>query len=397
MINGEKKISRPYRWGIVGGGRTSQVGYKHRMGALMDNVNFKLTAAAFDIDYDRCVDFGKNLNMDESRLYPDYKTMFAEEAKREDGIEAVDVATPNFQHFEVTKAALEAGLHVICEKPLFFELEEAEEIKKLAKEKDRIVCVNYCYSGYPILKQMRAMVQNGTIGDVTMVDLRYAHGFGCDPTGDVKSEGQKWRVDPKKAGKGFVLGDLSTHTFYLSEMICPDLKVKEILCDRQSFVGSRYPLEDNAYVLMRYENGAVGRHWTSAVNAGDLSAQHIRIVGTKASLEWCESECDQLHYEVQGMPNQILTRGMPYLDELAKEDERLGALHYEGLIESWANCYTRFAMAMDAKDRGDQEALDKIIYPDLQAGIDGVKWVNACAKSADNGAKWVNFESGELA
>lgn len=397
MINGERKIARPYRWGIVGGGRTSQVGYKHRMGALMDNVNFQLCAAAFDIDYDRCVDFGKNLNMDTSRCYPDYKTMFEEEAKREDGIEAVDVATPNFQHFEVTKAALEAGLHVICEKPLFFELEEAEIIRNLAKEKNRAVCVTYCYSGYPILKQMRSMVQSGALGEITMVDLRYAHGFGCDPEGDVKSEGQKWRVDPAKVGKGFVLGDLSTHTFYMSQMICPDLKLKEVLCDRQSFVGSRFPLEDNAYVLMRYENGAVGRHWTSAVNAGDLSAQHIRIVGTRASLEWCESECDKLHYEVQGQANQILTRGMPYLSDLAKEDERLGALHYEGLIESWANCYTRFAMVMDAMDRGDQETLDQIIYPDIQAGIDGVKWIIACVKSADNNSRWVNFETGELA
>ena len=119
MINGEKKIARPFRWGIVGGGRTSQVGYKHRLGALMDNTNFELVAAAFDIDPERCVDFGKELNMDPARCYPDYKTLFAEEAKREDGIEVVDVATPNFQHYEVTKAALEAGLHVICEKPLF--------------------------------------------------------------------------------------------------------------------------------------------------------------------------------------------------------------------------------------------------------------------------------------
>ena len=129
MINGEKKIARPFRWGIVGGGRTSQVGYKHRLGALMDNTNFELVAAAFDIDPERCVDFGRELNMDPARCYPDYKTLFAEEAKREDGIEVVDVATPNFQHYEVTKAALEAGLHVICEKPLFFEREQGEEIK----------------------------------------------------------------------------------------------------------------------------------------------------------------------------------------------------------------------------------------------------------------------------
>ena len=239
MFIGEKKIDRPFRWGIVGGGRTSGVGYKHRLGAMRDNTSFVLKAAAFDLDFARCVDFGKNLNMDEERLYPDYKTMFAEEAKREDGIEAVDIATPNFQHFEVCKAALEAGLHVICEKPLFFKVEEGEEIKKLAEEKGKIVCVTYGFSGFDLLSQMRSMVLNGDIGEVTMVDLRYAHGFACDPTGDKQAEGQKWRVDPAKSGPSFVLGDLSTHTFYMSELICPQLKLKQLLCDRQSFIKSR--------------------------------------------------------------------------------------------------------------------------------------------------------------
>lgn len=391
MINGEKKIARPFRWGIVGGGRTSQVGYKHRLGALMDNVNFELVAGAFDIDADRCVDFGKGLNLDPSRCYPDYKTMFEEEAKREDGVEAVDVATPNFAHYEVTKAALEAGLHVICEKPLFFEVEQGEEIKKLAEEKNLIVCVTYGFSGFPMLKQMRAMVQNGDLGKINMVELRYTHGFGCDAEADVKAEGQKWRVDPSKVGRAFVLGDLSTHTFYMSQLICPDLKLKEVLCDRQAFVGSRYPLEDNAYVMMRYEGGAVGRMWCSCVNAGDMSSQHIRIVGSKASLEWNDYECDKLIFEEQGKPAQTLIRGMDYLDDLAKEDERLGALHFEGLPESWANLYTRFAVVMDAKNRGDEETIKNTIYPGIDDGIDGIKWINACAESADNGAVWTKF------
>ena len=392
MFIGEKKIARPFRWSIVGGGRTSGVGYKHRLGAMRDNTSFVLKAAAFDLDFARCVDFGKNLNMDEERLYPDYKTMFAEETKREDGIEAVDIATPNFQHFEVCKAALEAGLHVICEKPLFFKVEEGEEIKKLAEEKGKIVCVTYGFSGFELLQQMRAMIKNGDIGKVNMIDLRYAHGFGCDAEADVKAEGQKWRVDPAKVGRSFVLGDLSTHTYYMSELICPDEKLKQVLCDRQAFVGSRYPLEDNAYVLMRYESGAVGRMWASAVNAGDMSSQHIRIVGSKASLEWNDMHPDELHYQVQGEPEQILYRSMGYLAPEALEDERLGALHYTGLIDSWSNLYKRFAIAMDAKDRGDEETLKNLVYPDLEHGIEGIKWINACAESADKGAVWVDVK-----
>ena len=392
MYIGEKQIERPFRWGIVGGGRTSQVGYKHRLGAMRDNVSFTLTAAAFDIDPERGKDFGKALGMDESRLYPDYKTMFAAESARPDGIEVVDIATPNFQHYEVCKAALESGLHVICEKPLFFKVEEGEELRKLAAEKKRFVGVCYGFSGFDMLYQMRHMILNGDIGDVTIVDLRYAHGFACDPRGDKEAEGQRWRVDPAKSGPSFVLGDLSTHTFYMSEMICPQLKLKQVLCDRQSFIKSRAPLEDNAFVLMRYESGAVGRMWASAVNAGDMSSQHIRVVGTKASLEWNDSRPDILLYQVQGEPVRTLYRGMGYLCADAQEYERIGALHYTGLIDSWTNIYSRFAVAIDATNRGDKETLDKLVLPTIDGGIDGIRWVTRCVESADKGGVWVDFQ-----
>ena len=164
--------------------------------------------------------------------------------------------------------------------------------------------MTYGFSGFELLLQMRAMIERGDIGKVNMIDLRYAHGFGCDPTADVKAEGQKWRVDPKKVGRAFVLGDLSTHTYYMSQLICPNEKLKQVLCDRQAFVGSRYPLEDNAYCLMRYESGAVGRMWASAVNAGDHSSQTIRIVGSKASLEWNDMHPDELRYQVQASPSR---------------------------------------------------------------------------------------------
>lgn len=392
MLIGEKKIARPLRWGMVGGGRTANVGYKHRLGGLRDNTAFQLVAGAFDIDADRGRDFGVNIGVAADRCYPDYKTLFAEEAKRADGIEVVTVATPNKTHYEITKAALEAGLHVICEKPLFFEVEQGLEIKALAESKNLIVGVTYGFSGHPLLLQMRQMVQNGDIGEVRMLELRYTHGFAATETGDKVSEGQKWRVDPKIAGPSFVLGDLSTHTFYMSELICPDLKLKKLLCDRQSFIPSRAPLEDNAYVLMHYENGVVGRLWTSAVNAGCMDGHRIRIIGSKASIEWSDNQPNELLYEVQGAPIQKMIRAMSYLYDECNEYERLGALHAEGLPESWSNIYLKFAIAIDAKMRGDEETLKNLIYPDIDAGINGIRWVTACVKSADAGAAWVNFE-----
>ncbi|MFC7392764.1 Gfo/Idh/MocA family protein [Scopulibacillus cellulosilyticus] len=392
MLNGEKKISRPLRWAMVGGGRSSQVGYKHRTGALRDNTAFQLVAGAFDIDADRGKDFGVNLGVAEDRLYPDYQTMFSEEAKREDGIEAVSIATPNGTHYEICKAALEAGLHVICEKPLFFTSDEVREVKALAEEKGKIVGVTYGFSGNQMLLQMRAMIEQGKIGEIRVVDLQYTHGFSCNDEADKTSEAQKWRVDPKVAGPSFVLGDLSTHTYYMSQLIMPHMKIKELLCDRQSFVGSRAPLEDNAHILMHYENGAVGTMWTSSINAGCMDGHRIRIVGSKASLEWWDSKPNELTYEVQGEPVQTLIRGMSYLDDSCNTDERLAALHQEGLSDAWANIYLKFAIAMDAKNRGDEETLKNLVYPDIDAGLEGVRWIENCVRSADKGAVWVNFE-----
>lgn len=392
MLNGEKSISRPLRWAMIGGGRLSQVGYKHRSGALRDNTAFQLVAAAFDVDATRGREFGINLGLPAERCYETYGQLLSEEAKREDGVEVVTVATPNGTHFEITRAALNAGIHVICEKPLFFTSAEAQKIKALAEEKGLIVGVTYGFSGHPLLMQMRAMIAKGEIGDVRMVELQYTHGFSATDNADKFSDAQKWRVDPKIAGPSFVLGDISTHTFYISQLVLPDLKIKSLLCDRQSFIPSRAPLEDNAMVLMHYENGAVGRMWASAINAGSMDSQSIRVIGSRASLEWSDYNPGELKFEVQGQPNQMLHHGMPYLDESALADERLGALHTEGLAESWANNYLKFAIAISATQRGDSKTLEALVYPDINAGAEGVRWIENCVRSADSGSGWVNYE-----
>lgn len=391
MLNGERKIPRPLRWAMIGGGRLSQVGYKHRSGALRDNTAYQLMACAFDIDAARGRDFGVNLGVAAERCYDDYQQLLAEEAKRADGIEVVTIATPNGTHYEITKAALNAGIHVICEKPLFFTTAEAREIKALAAAKGLIVGVTYGFSGHPLLMQMRAMIARGDIGDVRMVELQYTHGFSANDSADKFSEAQKWRVDPKISGPTFVLGDISTHTFYISQLVLPDLHIKSLLCDRQSFIPSRAPLEDNAMVLMHYEGGAVGRMWASSINAGSMDSQFIRVIGSQASLEWNDYNPGELKYEIQGKPTQMMHHGMPYLDESALADERLGALHTEGLAESWANIYLKFAIAISARQRGDQQTLDTLIYPDIDAGLEGVRWIENCVRSADNGSTWVNY------
>lgn len=388
MINGEQEVQAPVRWAMVGGGRGSQIGYIHRSAALRDR-NFQLVAGAFDIDSERGKDFGVKLNVAFDRCYPDYSTMFQEEAKRKDGIQAVSIATPNSTHYEISKAALNAGLHVVCEKPLCFTTEQAKELESLSKIKNRVIGVAYGYSGHQAIEQARQMIAHGDLGEIRIINMQFAHGFHSEA---VESENSsiKWRVDPSIVGSSYVLGDLGTHPLYLSEVLLPKMKIKKLLCTRQSFVKSRAPLEDNAYTLMEYENGAVGTVWSSAVNAGAMHDLKIRVIGSRASIEWWDEHPNQLRYEVQGQPKQILDRGMDYLYPQALTEDRIGTGHAEGLFESWSNLYNRFALAMAAVDRG--ESLDDIWFPGIEAGVEGVRWVENCVRSADNGAIWVEYQ-----
>lgn len=389
MINGSKRIARPLRWAMVGGGVNSQIGYIHRSAALRDQ-NFVLVAGAFDIDPARGQAFGETLGVAPERCYVDYQSLIAGEAGRADGVEAISVATPNGTHFAITKAALEAGLHVVCEKPLCFTLAEAETLREIAQAHNRIVGVTYGYAGHQLIEQAREMIAAGQLGEIRMVHMQFAHGFHSAPV-EAQSEATKWRVDPRLAGPSYVLGDVGTHPLYIAETMLPELKIKRLQCNRQSFVKSRAPLEDNAYTLMEYEGGAMGWVWSSAVNAGSMHGQKVRVIGSLASLEWWDERPNQLSFEVQGQPAQVLERGMGYLHANALLDDRIGAGHPEGLFEAWSNLYYRFALAMDAANRGDAAALAQLRYPDIHAGVEGVRWVERCVESADRGGVWIDY------
>lgn len=387
MISGEKIIDRPIRWGMVGGGRSGQIGYLHRSSALRDS-NFQLLAGALDIDPDACLDFGVKLGLDEKRCYASYKEMFSQEAKLENGIEAVSIATPNGTHYEICKAAICSGLHVICEKPLCFTIREAEDLERLASKHNRVVGTMYGYAGFQTIEQARQMIAKGDLGDIRLVNMQFAHGFHCEAVEEY-NESLKWRVDPRVSGPSYVLGDLGTHPIYLSSVMLPHMSIKRLLCSRQSFVKTRAPLEDNAFTMMEYDNGAVGTLWCSGVNAGSMHSQKIRVIGSKASLEWWDEYPNQLRYEVQGRPVQVLERGMSYLYPEALAEDRISGGHPEGLFEAWSNLYARFALAIDASSKG--ETFEGL-YPGIEAGVEGVRWVENCVRSADQGAVWVDYQ-----
>lgn len=387
MIYGEKMVEEPIRWAMVGGGFGSQIGYIHRSAAIRDFA-FDLVAGAFDIDAVRGRDFGVKLHVAPERCYADYRTMFAAEAGRQDGIQAVSIATPNFTHFDICKAALEAGLHVVCEKPMCFTVAEALELERLAKAKNKIVGVTYGYSGHQVIEQARQMIAAGELGPIRIANMQFSHGFHNIAV-EQNTPSTKWRVDPKFAGPSYVLGDVGTHPLYISEVMLPELRIKKLMCARQSFVASRAPLEDNAFTIMEYEGGAVGTVWSSAVNAGSMHGQKIRVIGEKASIEWWDERPNQLLFEVQNEPSRVLERGMGYLAPEALRDDRIGGGHPEGLFEAWSNIYRKFAMAITRMDQG--QPID-FWYPDVHAGVEGVRWVENCVRSADAGGIWVDYQ-----
>jgi predicted dehydrogenase len=389
MIHGDRLTKSTLRWGMVGGGKGSQIGYIHRSAATRDRY-FELVAGAFDLDPARGRAFGEELGLDPSRCYPTYVEMFTAESARADGIRAVSIATPNNTHYAITKAALEAGIHVVCEKPLTFTTAEALELQALAAARGLIVGVTYGYSGHQMIEEAARLVAEGVLGEIRLVNLQFAHGFHNEAV-ELANPATRWRVDPKFAGPSYVLGDIGTHPLYLSEVICPGLKIKRLLCARQSFIASRAPLEDNAMTLMEYEGGAFGTVWSSAINAGSMHGQKVRIVGARASLEWWDEQPNQLRLEVQGEPVRILERGMGYLNPASLADDRIGGGHPEGLFEAWANLYYRFALAMEAQDAGTPERVAGLRYPGIEAGVEGVRWVENCVRSADQGGVWVDY------
>lgn len=391
MINGAKVLDHAIRWAMVGGGKGSQIGYIHRSAALRDG-NFQLVAGAFDIDPQRGMDFAAELGVEPDRCYPDYKSMFAAEAQRKDGIEAVSIATPNGMHYEVCKAALNAGLHVVCEKPLCFTSAEAEELAALAREKKRVVGVTYGYSGHQMIQQARQMIKRGDLGQIRVINMSFAFG-GYNYKIEETNPAAKWRFDPSKAGPSFALGDVGTHPLFLLEAMIPDMKIRNLMCTKRSFVEGRQ-LEDNAFVIMNLEGTESVQKdaqiycWASSINCGARHDHVIRVVGSRASLEWDDERPNQMTYEIEGEPRRILERGAGYLYPEAKVEDRIGGGHAEGLFEAWANLYRRFAIAMDNADHSEY---GDFWYPDVNAGAMGVKWIEKCVESAENGSAWVDF------
>jgi predicted dehydrogenase len=365
-------------WGMIGGGEGSQIGPAHRLGALADG-HFAMVAGALDHRPDAGRDYAQRLGISPDRAYGDWTEMLAGERNRPDRVDLVTVATPNSTHFQITKAFLEAGFHVLCEKPMTMTVEEGEEIVRVAEATGRICAVNYCYSAYPMIRQARAMVRAGELGRVRLVVTSFSHGHHGDAT-DADNPRVRWRYDPAMAGVSGQFADCGIHALHMASFICDD-EVTTLSADFASTIASRQ-LEDDAMVNFRTSRGTVGRLWTSSVAIGRQHGFDIQVFGETGGLRWASEQPNQLIYTPVGGRTQIMEKGEAGLSDEAKRLSRVAIAHPEGFPMAVANIYCDLADAI----RG--EVRDGL--PRAPAGLRSMAAVHAAVASAKAQGAWVD-------
>jgi predicted dehydrogenase len=382
------KGSGKIRLGMVGGGQGAFIGAVHRLAARMDD-HYEFVAGALSSDAARSKASGEELGLAADRIYTDFREMAKAEAKRKDGIEVVSIVTPNHMHFPAAEAFIEAGIHVVCDKPLSLNLKEALALEKhLTKNKNVIFALTHNYSGYPMIRHARAMVAAGELGDIRVVQGEYPQDW---LTTDLEKSGQKqaaWRTDPSKTGAGGCVGDIGTHTYQLGCFVS-GLKLDELSADLTTFVKGRR-VDDNVHVMMRYKGGAKGMIWASQVAPGHENGLKIRVYGTKGGLEWVQADPNYLWYTPFGEPKRLITRGGAGSNAAAARVTRVPPGHPEGYLEGFANIYTEVARAIKAKRAGKKPDKD-VQFPGIEDGVAGMAFIEACVKSSAKNGKWTKI------
>lgn len=379
--------AKPIRLGMVGGGQGAFIGAVHRMAARLDG-HYEFCAGALSSDPERAVTSARELGLAEDRSYASYTDMIAGEAVRDDGVEVIAVVTPNHMHFPVAKACLESGFHVICDKPMTLTVDEARDLRRVAEASGRILAVTYNYSGYPMIRQARQMIERGALGQIRVVQGEYAQGWLSE---NLEESGQKqaaWRTDPAKAGAGGCIGDIGTHIYHLMAFVT-GLEADAICADLATFVGQR-KLDDNAHLLLRFKGGAKGMIWASQVAVGCDNGLQLRVFGDKGGIVWRQEHPNELMFAPLHDAPRRITRGGHGAGEAAARVTRIPAGHPEGYVEGFANIYTEIAAAIRAVRDGRQPDA-AVMYPTATDGEKGVAFIDAAVRSSAAGASWVEI------
>ncbi len=385
----EGRSDQRIRLGMVGGGEGAFIGAVHRIAARLDD-HYELVAGALSASPEKARRSGQALGLSPERIYDDYQTMAKAEAARPDGIEAVAIVTPNHVHAGPTLTFLQAGVHVICDKPLALNLAEGRAMQAAAAKAGRVFALTHNYTGYPLVRAMREMARGGALGQIRLVQVEYPQEWLSEPVEATGHKQAEWRVDPARSGAGGALGDIGTHAYNLADFVT-GIEVTELAADLSSF-GAGRQLDDNVNILLRYANGARGMLWASQVAPGHENGLRLRVYGAKGSLDWVQANPNYLMYAPLGEPTRILTRGGPGPGSGASAARvtRVPAGHPEGYLEGFANLYFDAALAIKAARRGEAAPAD-CLFPTIEDGVKGLVFVEAAVRSSRANGAWTRL------
>jgi len=383
-------MSRKIRMGMIGGGRGAFIGNVHRMAAALDG-QIELVCGAFSSDPQKSVESGKDLFLDPKRVYRNYETMITEESKldSETRMDFVSVVTPNHMHYAPAKMAIENGFHVVCDKPLCYDLNEAYSLQESINKSGLLFALTHNYTGYPMVKQARQMILNEELGKVRKVNVEYTQGWLSTFLENTNQKQASWRTDPDKSGVAGAIGDIGTHAENLVEYIS-GLKIQELCADISTMVEGR-KLDDDGSILLRFNNGARGILSASQISAGEENKLSIRIYGELGGLEWNQMEPNTLVVRWLDKPTQLYRAGVGQLYPETNAHLRIPAGHPEGYIEAFANIYRNFAKCIQARITGD--VVDPLFmdYPKIEDGVRGMEFIYKVIESSNSMDKWVKM------
>ncbi len=383
-------MDRKIKMGMVGGGRDAFIGPVHRMAAQMDN-KIELVAGAFSSTPEKSRLSGRDLLLAENRIYDDYIQMFQREKELPEGerIDFVSIVTPNNSHYPIAKEALLSGFHVVCDKPMTMNLDEAMALNKEVNDSGLIFCLTHNYTGYPMVKEARQIVMNGDIGMIRKAVVEYPQGWLADALENTGNKQAAWRSDPVFAGASSCMGDIGTHCANLVEYIT-NLSITEICGDLTTFVPGR-KLDDDGSVLLRFDSGARGILWASQVAIGMENGLNIRIYGEKGTLEWTQEEPNSLWVRWSDKPVEIRRTATDFVGSAASSNVRLPAGHPEGYIEAFANIYRAFAEDLSGIIDGTDDHNPSKDYPGSKDGLRGMSFLDAVVRSRASDDKWISL------
>ena len=391
MTNGP--LNRKLKMGLVGGGQGSFIGKVHSIAACLDN-RAEVVAGAFSSNPDRSKASAGDYDVSEDRAYGSYEEMFEKEAAKPEGerIDFVSITTPNHVHFEVAKAAIEAGLNVVCDKPMTFDLAQAEELANLVDNSDVVFALTHNYTGYPLVRQAREMIQNGELGEIQAIRSNYIQGWLRTRLESSDQKQAAWRTDPTKSGAAGCFGDIATHAYNLGRYMT-GLLPESISCHLRTFEEGR-ALDDYGTAIIKYQNGGLGTVTASQISHGRENDVFIEIDGTKGALQWRQEEPNAMIVRCNGEPHKIYTRdpNAPFMNGSGQAACRLPSGHPEAFFEAFANIYGSAFDAMIAKAQGESVERKDTVYPNVHDGVEGMLFIQQCVESSKQDGAWLDFK-----